>query len=179
MCMIEFFLSTPLDYICCSNISMNSIMFGINWGQVWISPTLVSWIVILQLSWILWHEHAGPGNQLQWTLILDCLELHSKTVFFTNFWGLVCAYKLIFELAIFCWVDKMLWFRSAMWVVLPEPGAGSQQLFLQMLLGSLFPQFLRRVPGNKANSQLAWAWMTTVMKDSEEGEPRSMHMYIK
>ena len=72
----------------------------------------------------------------------------------------------------------MLWFRSAIWVVLPEPGVGSQQLLPQMLPGSLLPQFLRRVPGNKANSQLAWAWMMTVMKDSEEGQPQSMSTYF-
>ena len=32
---------------------------------------------------------------------------HIWKVFFTNLWGVVYAYKFIFELTIFCWVDKM------------------------------------------------------------------------
>ena len=39
-------------------------------------------------------EQAGPGNQLQWTLILDCLDLHSKTVLSPTFevWSVIISW---------------------------------------------------------------------------------------
>ena len=95
-----------------------------------------------------WVSHA---NQLQWTSILGSLDLHllctSKNLFFTN-------------LGVHFWVDQFFaeyskchtytWFHSALWLVPPEQGARSWQLFPWMLPGSLSspPIFLTREPGD-------------------------------
>ena len=80
------------------------------------------------------------------------LQTDHKKLFFTNLWGVVCAYNLIFELITFCWVDKIscvMWFCSVIWLVPSEPGVRSRQLLPQMLPGSLLPLILRE-PGNEA-----------------------------
>ena len=81
---------------------------------------------------------------------------HFQNLLFTSTWGVVCTYKFILELTDPCWVKKKCHvytcFHSIIWLVPPDAGTKSWQLFPQMFPGSLLPLFQRRQPGNKAVS---------------------------
>ena len=113
-----------------------------------------------QLGWVPWctftcklkaakyGEQGGPANQLQWTLILDSLDLDpfctSKNCFTPTFGvysRLISSFSSWQSFADWTKCHMYTRFRSAIWLVPPDQDTGSRQLFPQMLPGFLLPPF--------------------------------------
>ena len=79
---------------------------------------------------------------------------HIQKLFFINFQDAVCTYKFIFELTIFCWVDKMSHVHVVLFCNLigtARQGAGSRQFSCGCYQPLSSPRFLRREPGDEAS----------------------------
>ena len=117
-----------------------------------------------------------------WTLWTCAPSAHPETVFHQ-------PSRCSLRLSVHFRVDNFLlngqnvmctcWFRSAIWLVQPEQGAGSRQLFPRMLPGSLLPPFLRREPGDKA-SRIWLADVPTISPGLPYHKPLSFthHTYL-